>query len=501
MPVYRAEVDAGLAEVISATENHVVASLCPILSDDKVVAAVREEVKVDIASLEQTLAINRDQFDLHYLYTILASTGWNGNDDVFQRYEVWAARHTAEDKPFNKQHDPNTIIGHITGNCVVDESYNLLSNELTVDELPTKFHVLTSAVIYKHLKSRDPNLTKATAELIEEIIRGEWFVSMEALFANFDYAMINSDGEHSIVVRDENTSFLSKHLKAYGGKGEYQGYRVGRLMRNMTFSGKGLVKVPGNPESVILDNETFNGMAQAKLTEQGESSMAENTERTQQLEKELAKAQTVAEKLETRLKEMDEAKVQAKFESLEADLKQRDEQLVALQAELDAAKTDAEKTANSLAELEKAKAELDKKLIEADEKFAKIEADNIKTQRISALVDKGVEKADAESLVDTFSGISDEQFEFIVTQQEALVAAKKEKDDKDEKDKDKDKKDKGKGKPFGADADVDKALADAKNDDDPAMVAKPEDEGEAVFASLQNYFSECLVGNTAEGSE
>jgi hypothetical protein len=51
-------------------------------------------------------------------------------------------------------------------------------------------------------------------------------------------------GEQSVVTRNEDTSFLSKHLRSYGGDGEYEGSKVGRLMRNLTFSGKGLGAEP-----------------------------------------------------------------------------------------------------------------------------------------------------------------------------------------------------------------------------------------------------------------
>ena len=51
---------------------------------------------------------------------------------------------------------------------------------------------------------------------------------------------------------------MSKHLRAYGGTGKYEGYTVGRLLRNISFSGKGLVSKPANPRSVILnDSKSF----------------------------------------------------------------------------------------------------------------------------------------------------------------------------------------------------------------------------------------------------
>ena len=47
--------------------------------------------------------------------------------------------------------------------------------------------------------------------------------------------------------------FLHKHLRAYGGKGGYEDHKIGRLLRNIVFSGKGFVNKPANPDSVIFD--------------------------------------------------------------------------------------------------------------------------------------------------------------------------------------------------------------------------------------------------------
>ena len=112
IPVYKAEAEAGLSEAINAKENRAIATYCPVLLNEKVTDTVKESVRIKNGSkIEQSIASNKDQFDLHYIYTILATTGWNRNDDVFDRQEMWQARSTAEDKPFNKGHNPNDIIG------------------------------------------------------------------------------------------------------------------------------------------------------------------------------------------------------------------------------------------------------------------------------------------------------------------------------------------------------------------------------------------------------
>ena len=39
--------------------------------------------------------------------------------------------------------------------------------------------------------------------------------------------------ENKVIARDENSAFLTKHLRAYGGTGQYDGYTVGRLLRSI----------------------------------------------------------------------------------------------------------------------------------------------------------------------------------------------------------------------------------------------------------------------------
>ena len=523
IPIYRAEAEAGLSEAINAKESCAIVAQCPILLDENVFEPIKEQTRGKDSDLLQSVSSsNENQFDLHYIYTILATTGWNRNDDVFDRYEMWAARSTAEDKPFNKGHDPNNIIGHITGNAVVDENYELVNSESQIDNLPDKFHILTSAVLYKHISSRDPKLSEETKALLQEISEGKWFVSMEALFSNFDYALTDAQGEQNIVHRNEETAFLSKHLRSYGGAGEYEGLRVGRLMRNLTFSGKGLVENPGNPESIIFkdeDNVIFKGVAEANTPDinllvtsssKGESSMSDNNEQVRSL-------QAQVESLEARLKELDEEKIQAQISTFEKACADKDAEITELKAQLDAASEAVEASKKSAEDFEAAKAENESKIAELTEKLDAIEAENLKTSRISALVDKGVDKAEAESLVETFANISDEQFDALVSKlSEAPFHYEKDKDDEKKKKEDKDKEAKAGGmkKKYAdkkkedeeAKADLEDAveaaeqaedagvLEDAEAEEVPALAAQSEAESESVVASLNQYFSKVLGG-------
>ena len=75
-------------------------------------------------------------------------------------------------------------------------------------------------------------------KIIAEIEEGKWYVSMECLFAGFDYALIGEEGSAKVLARDEESAFLTKHLRAYGGTGEYQGYKVGRALEIYLFQVK-----------------------------------------------------------------------------------------------------------------------------------------------------------------------------------------------------------------------------------------------------------------------
>ena len=517
IPIYKSEAEAGLSDIIQSSEGRTISAFCPVMSENRVSSSVREITSKHTEAFDKAIASKSDQFDLHYIYAILATTGWNKNDDVFDRYEMWSARNSAEDKPFNKGHDPNSIIGHITGNAVIDENYELVKNNAEVDALPTKFHILTSAVVYKHVSSRDEKLSYATKELLQEIADGKWFVSMEALFSNFDYALTDANNSETVVSRNEETSFLSKHLRSYGGDGEYEGYRVGRLMRNLTFSGKGLVENPGNPESIIFkeeDSVIFEGVAQASpsinllVTSncKGESSMSDNNEQVQTL-----KAQV--ETLEARLKALDEEKVQAQISEFEAACAGKDAEITELKSQLNAASEAAEASTKENTELNTAKAESDKIIAELTEKLDAIEAESLKTNRISALVDKGVDKADAEALVEKFVGISEEQFEALVETQAKIVELsesafppgkngeedKKKKKKEDEEDakmkKYSDKAEEAEAEEAIEEAQDAESLDNAEAEESASLAASSEGETESVLAGLNDYFSEVLGGN------
>jgi len=373
--------------------------------------------KEEIDKFASKANANPGQFDLFYLDSILVSTGWNLNDDVFDPGEMWAAKSTPVDKAFNYMHDETDIIGHITSSSIIvdDEIYE-------GDETPDSFHIVEGSVLYRVWN--DTKLQERMDNLISEISEGKWYVSMECLFSNFDYAMIDKKGNASIVKRTKTTAFLSKHLRAYGGTGNYDGCKVGRLLRNITFSGKGLVNEPANPNSVILNSDNVKTVTKSfrayttVASKQWEKNMTEEEMKaqaavlTKQVEE--LKAQNKALEIEVRAKaEKENAEKVAKL----------DQSIVDLTEEVKAAKKVSEEkdvvVAASTKKFTEVQAELDKALEEVKTLKASIK----KAARVAELTKAGVVADKHEELITKFENVSDDIFaEFV-----ALHASKVEK--------------------------------------------------------------------------
>lgn len=345
------------------------------------------------SNLDRVLATNNGQIDLYYLKSILVSLGWNLNDDVFSPEEVWAAKNTPEDKPFNLLHE-DRIIGHITGNYVINDKGELISSA----ELPTvPFDIVTSSVIYKSWK--DEAFAKFIAQTIAEIENGDWFVSMECLFSKFDYAIKGPDGSEKVVARTAETAFLTKHLRSYGGQGEYGGYKVGRLLRSFVFSGHGLVKNPANPRSVILASvEPFNGIESKiedlNLTVSQEVSMSDSNE------SKLAELTSEVASLKGEIEKVNKDKT-AEVEALQTVVAEKEAELVTL-------KTDLETKTSELTEATK---RIDELQVEIDNQKAEAK----KNERLSKIQASGVFSSDeVEKMQAKLVSLDDETFELML---------------------------------------------------------------------------------------
>ena len=242
-----------------------------------------------VANHKKTTASNeisasQPQQDCLYMKSVLVSTGQNKNDDVFLPEEMWKARSSPEKKPVNWEHNTgyeivdspegdgkrvvadNQIIGVMDSSYPAHKDGTPINTEAAIAEdfeIPQDFDIVTEAVIWKYL------FPKTAAKLINEAGANRMFVSMEAWFNSFDYRVGSK-----IIARNEQTAFLDRHLRSNGGDGNFEGQKVGRVLRNITFGGVGIVANPANEDSVI------NSFTNADLNEASaviNSTIASNT--------------------------------------------------------------------------------------------------------------------------------------------------------------------------------------------------------------------------------
>lgn len=250
IPVYSQEIKDGIADKVKASAS-IAYCIKPELVEpsDEWVTKASEVLK---SGRFKALSSVTDS-DLFFVKSILVSTNWNKNDDVFDKEEVWASRHTPSHKPDNLNHDEKLIIGHMVDVWPLDLDGNIIAEDTPIDKLPDLFHLANGSVIYTTWSDND--FRQQVMDLIEKLKAGEGFVSMECLFRGFDYAVKTPNDEFKILARNQETSFLTKHLRCYGGTGEYQDHKVGRLLRRITFSGKGYVDKPANENSIVFSQE------------------------------------------------------------------------------------------------------------------------------------------------------------------------------------------------------------------------------------------------------
>ena len=483
------------------------------MDTNKIEILARCQVVPEPQSSHKAMAAMREpqsQVDLMFMKSLLVSTGENLNDDVFLPDEMWKARYTPVLKPVDWEHNTGRELTEAEqkenpGKVVVDNqtigvmynSYAIDADGLTIDdekaqasdfEVPEHFDIIDEAVIWKGLYPQ-------TAARIEEgAARDELFVSMEAWFADYDYLV----GE-KVVARNEETAFLDDSLRAYGGNGTFGNSRVRRVLRDLTFGGKGIVQRPANEPSVIqkvahepmcasasaneviINNvigdirntkaskprEVLDTMSDAKKTEQATASVPLDL---------YTKASDEIAVLKTQAKAKDD-----EVESLKASVVEKDEQLENVksaftkgcQALAEAlpelgvkiSSANSENFFSVLAEAlkeDKVKAEeLQNKLKDALAKVAKIEAD-AKTAARKARVDAlDIEDEHKEKILSSVESLDDEAFNTLL---ETLAQFPPKKDEKKgEKKEDEEDMDKEKGKKKSCSSEMDELNAILEN--------------------------------------
>lgn len=259
-------------------------------------------------------------------------------------------------------------------------------------------------------------------QTIAEIKAGDWFVSMEAMFRGFDYA-VRSMGRDAIIPRTADSAFLTKHLRQYGGAGVYvdpatnNKYELGRVLRNITFSGKGLVRKPANPESVILKSVAAfvpqtkdlgyitSGTDATSSTKEESMQMPETVDvKIQELTDQVAKLQDEKSALAAELEDMKNKGTEETIASLRSSVEASDQRVNELTTQLDAAK-EAGVALQSRAEA------AESALAAAQAELSAFKVTEIKRARLAILTNSGLSDVTAaEKLVDKFAGLDDTAF-------------------------------------------------------------------------------------------
>lgn len=523
------ESEEALAELISANTSVSCYSLAEEASKEEIEKMSDDGVAA--IAVEQNLASAEIQDnDLFHHKSILVTTNWNNNDDIFLPEECWAARYTPKDKPTNLDHKSSKIVGHMTGNWpILPDGTNIDSNTLVAD-LPPKFHILAGAVIYKKFHN-DPEHQKTTLALIQDIKDKKQFVSMECSFNGFDYGLRPSAASGSeitnlkIIERNASTAFLTKHLRIYGGSGEYQGYKIGRVLRNISFIGKAYTKQPANKESVIFTTDNSCSFANSifinKIPETFEKKKAETSgeeknsvelpskpdfngeiSMSDQLQNKVTNLENSNQALASQVKELQDKLAKADTQKYEENIKSLSSSVEELQEALSAKKEELKKKSE---DMEKAKADVEK-AAEANEKLTQevqeLRDKQVTAERVDYLVAGKLDLETAKAKAESLKGLDEELFKSVADSLIEAYAMKNNysgKDDKEKMVKEEAMKKSKVAKDKAAKADLD----DTKPEDTDETVASEtsQDKGDEAIIALSSKLAEFLKTSKKQGDK
>lgn len=199
------------------------------------------------------------QPDLQYFSAIFVSAGTNLNGAHFLPSELVKAEDTIVSKALDVEHREEEIIGHIYDRAYINEDNQKLNimelsqkEDASLDSENKDMHVVIAGVIYRN---RFPNLAV-------EVSEGEWKVSMECYFSNYDVKignMILTRREAEAIGLAHDDRLFGKLAKIIKKGKEIAEGKLERVLRGITFSGCGIVKNPANPPSVILETANEKG--------------------------------------------------------------------------------------------------------------------------------------------------------------------------------------------------------------------------------------------------
>jgi hypothetical protein len=357
-------------------------------------------------------------------------------------------------------HNETDIVGHITSNT----SVYLDGEKIEASEMPESFEIKIGSVLYR--RWTNPELKARVEKIIAEIKEGKWCVSMECLFKGFDYAVMTPAGEMKLVARNAETAFLTKHLRAYGGKGMVDGHKVGRLLRNITFTGVGLVDKPANPRSVILKP------AAVVAGEINTVLVATLKESDMDHEKAMLDLRTELDSLKAGFAKSNE--------TFKSEVESKDAAIAGKETLIEELKTSIASITSELNDVRAAKAAI-------EEKISKMETEAKVLARKASLVAAGLTQEEVDATIAKFASVDDEIFASIVEIKADLIAAKKnpfppKEDEKSKEDKKED-----------YDEEMSKSLESAKEESSSAALnIAADDQTESAAAAVQAFFSHAL---------
>jgi len=226
--------------------------------DNKITLYASIEIDESISQQAQEKAAvlafpDEKQNDLQYIRSILVSAGTNKNGAHFMPLEMLKAHNTVVNKAIDIEHDEEKVIGHIyecaflhkdgeqfDPNQLIAEAEEAGTN---LDDLD--IDIVVAGVIHK---MRFP-------ELADEISNGDWKVSMECYFKDFDIKIGDTiiSQQEALTLGYDPAELVGNFVKITANNKELGVYSAARVLRGITFSGMGLVKNPANPHSIILE--------------------------------------------------------------------------------------------------------------------------------------------------------------------------------------------------------------------------------------------------------
>jgi hypothetical protein len=235
-----------------------------------------------------------DQKDLLFMSAILVSTGTNKNMATFLGSELILAKDTINLKALDLEHKEDKIIGHIYSSMYFDHSGDILDVEDMHSKLQDAYKNKEKSDDYtKMISSLDSSeidvgivaviYRDRFPEIAEEVADGQWKVSMECYYSNFDVKIgnkiIKKEELGTNLIGKSNQSILN-HLNLVVGGQALGTHMVSRVLRNIKFCGCGIVKNPANDRSIILEaaNSVEHLLDQTNLLKDKEAATLDLTE-------------------------------------------------------------------------------------------------------------------------------------------------------------------------------------------------------------------------------